>query len=133
MARHASHADTPAGPRRYCSRVFASDPDPKGVFLTLLRIYLRPGKASRVHLEPALGLIASQGVRIDAQEVLALLPPMVTMRDVQSFFVRTLREGHARRDDTRVVKGLLKARRDQVDRGLMALQQRKVRITDTRM
>jgi hypothetical protein len=80
-----------------------------------------------------LALIASQGVRIDAQEVLALLPPMVTVHDVHSFFVRTLRDGHARRNEARVVKEVLKTRKEQVDRGLMRLQQKRVRITDIRM
>jgi Vam6/Vps39-like protein vacuolar protein sorting-associated protein 39 len=78
-------------------------------------------------------LIASQGVRIDAQEVIALLPPMVTVQDVHSFFTRTLRDGHARRNESRVVKRLLSTRKEQVERGLMGLQHRRVRITDIRM
>lgn len=117
----------------YCAKIYQTQPDPKGVFLQLLRIYLRPNGTQQPKLEPALRLIATHGTRVDAQEVLALLPPFVTMNDVNEFFVKTLRDGHAKMNQSRITKQLLKTRKEQVDRGLMKMQQKRVRITDIRM
>lgn len=118
---------------RYCSRVYASAPDPKGVFLLLLGLYLRPTSSDPVLLPPALELIASQGTRLDAKEVLEMLPPLVTMEDVRAFFVKTLRDGRKRRNEAKIVRGLVSARKEEVERCLMDLQEKRVRITDQRM
>ena len=119
----------------YCSRVYAKDPDPHGIYLMLLRLYLRPDPkiSSDILIAPALVLIAKQGTRLDAQEVLDLLPPLLTMEEVKHFFLKTLREGHAKRNDHRVVKQLLSARKEETERILMGLQVKRVRITDQRM
>lgn len=66
-------------------------------------------------------------------EVISLLPPLLTMQDVEPFFMRTLREGTAQRNDARVLRELVKARSEQIDRSLMKLQERRVKITDSRM
>ncbi|KAK4684616.1 Vam6/Vps39-like protein vacuolar protein sorting-associated protein 39, partial [Tremellales sp. Uapishka_1] len=120
----------PLSRRSYCSKVYAKAPDPHGIFLLLLRIYLH---SSPILLPPALSLIAKHGVKLDASEVINLLPPLVTMEDVKSFFMRTLRDGHSKLNDHRVVKQLLSARKEEVERGLMGLQVRRVRITDQRI
>lgn len=86
-----------------------------------------------MRLEPALNLIATHGTRVDAQEVLNLLPSRVTMNDVREFFVKTLRDGHAKTNQSKITKQLLKTRKEQVDRSLASLQQKRVRITDIRM
>ncbi|ORY29789.1 hypothetical protein BCR39DRAFT_588162 [Naematelia encephala] len=118
----------------YCGRLYAKEPDPHGIFLLLLRIYLLPAKPSDpVLLDPAISLIATHGVRLDANEVLALLPPLVTMEDVKAFFVRTLRDSHAKKNDHRVVKSLVSARKERVDRVLMGLQIKRVRVSDQRI
>ena len=118
---------------RYCGKVYQNEPNPKGVFLQLLRIYLHPVNGQKPRLEPALKLIATHGTRIDAQEVLDLLPSVVTMQDVREFFVKTLRDGHAKINQSVITKQLLQSRKEQVDRGLMKMQQKRVRITDIRM
>lgn len=118
---------------RYCSKVYSTSPDPKGIFLLLLRLYLRPSTPDPVLLGPALGLIGSQGTRLDAKEVLDLLPPLVTMEDVRSFFIKTLRDGRKRRNEAKIVRGLVGARKEEVDRALMGLQENRVRITEQRM
>ncbi|KAI5452750.1 Vacuolar morphogenesis protein 6 [Naganishia albida] len=117
----------------YCAKIYQTQPDPKGVFLQLLRIYLSPNGDQQPKLEPALRLIATHGTRVDAQEVLALLPSFIAMHDVQEFFVKTLRDGHAKMNQSRITKQLLKTRKEQVDRGLMKMQQKRVRITDIRI
>lgn len=118
----------------FCSKVYSGDPNPHGIYLTLLNIYLRPAKAEAdILLAPAIQLIASNGPRIDPQAVLDLLPPLVTMEDVRLFFVRTLRDGHAKKNERRVVKNLASARKEEVERVLMEMQMKRVRVRDQRM
>ncbi|KAG8887443.1 Vacuolar morphogenesis protein 6 [Tulasnella sp. 332] len=128
---------------RYCKRVYHTEPDPKGIFLTLLRIYLRPSSKATVTgvqvqaqgqpvllLAPALDLISRHSPRLDAAETLQLLPPLVNAEDVRVFLLEALQ---APKVDTRFTKELWKARRDQIDRKLMVLQSNRVRVTDSRM
>lgn len=117
---------------RYCKQIYQPKSPTSNVFLTLLRIYLRPTiKPTPTDLlAPALELISRHNPRLDPVETLNLLPPLVTAEDVRAFLIEALR---APIFDTRVVKHLSKARSDQVARRLMALQTRRVRVTDSRM
>jgi len=81
-------------------------------------------------LEPALELISRHGPRLDAVETLQLLPPLVTADDIRSFLIEVLRTPVF---DTRVTREISKARNDQLSRKLMALQSRRVKVTDSRM
>lgn len=63
-------------------------------------------------------------------ETLKLLPPLVTAQDLKEFLIDALREPVF---DTRVIRQIGKARNDQVARKLVALQARRVKVTDTRM
>ncbi|KAF4597180.1 Vacuolar morphoproteinsis protein 6 [Pleurotus pulmonarius] len=117
----------------YCKRVYKPGSETDGVFLTLLRIYLRPtANLSREHdlLQPALDLIARQSPRLDAAETLQLLPPLVTAQDVGRFLKDTLR---APVFDTQVVRNISKARNDHLSRQLMHLQSKRVKVTDSRI
>ena len=105
----------------------------------LLRIYLRPAgqprspttaQAPESLLGPALDLISRHSPRLDSVEVLQLLPPMVKASEIRAFLTEALR---TTRVDDRITRELWKAREDQVDRKLMAMQSRRVRITDSRM
>jgi hypothetical protein len=101
------------------------------IFLILLRIYLRPtAQTSADLLRPALALISRHSRRLDTVKVLQLLPPLVTMEDIQTFLSDALR---APVFDTRVVRHISKARNDQLSRKLMALQMKRVKVTDSRM
>lgn len=116
---------------RYCKRVYRPDTDTEGIFLSLLRIYLQPTtKVSADLLHPALDLISRHGPRLDPVESLHLLPPLVTAQDVRAFLMEALR---APIFDTQVVREISKARNEQVARKLVALQSRRVKVTDTRM
>ena len=132
--------------RRYCNRVFdPSSPKTSSIFLTLLRIYLQPGVSSTAKsstsstlslpppatlLQPALQLISRHSRRLDATETLKLLPPLVQARDVREFLVESLR---VPRFDTRVIREIAKARRDDVATRLMVLEERRVKVVDSRM
>lgn len=63
-------------------------------------------------------------------KTLELLPPLVTAHDLKEFLVDAIR---APVFDTRVVRNVSKARNDQIARKLVALQARRVKVTDTRM
>jgi tetratricopeptide (TPR) repeat protein len=113
----------------YCKRVYAQDPDPRGVFLSLLKIYLRPSSSANL-LQPALDLIVRQGPHLDSIETLQLLPPLVTAESVRGFLVQALRTP---RIETRVMAKVWKARVDSVNERTMGLHQRRVRVTDSRI
>ncbi|KAF7312336.1 Rab guanyl-nucleotide exchange factor [Mycena indigotica] len=119
---------------QHCARVYSASGRTANVYLTLLRIYLRPNANAKLSvsdlLEPALGLIARHSPQLDSVATLELLPPLVSTQDIHKFLVNAL---HAPVFDTRVVKNLSKARGDQVDRLLMGLQTRRVKVTDSRI
>ena len=127
---------------RYCKQVYQRVPDPKGVFLTLLRIYLRePASVTsskppplqierKFFLDPAKDLISRHGARLDPVEVLELLPPLVSAKDVRGFLLEAL-DGPT--IHSRVTRELWKARRNEVDAHLLSLRERRVKIADTRM
>jgi Vam6/Vps39-like protein vacuolar protein sorting-associated protein 39 len=75
-------------------------------------------------------LIARHGPRLNPEETLQLLPPLVSARDLRVFLTGALR---IPRFDIRVVRGVAEARRDQVARKLMYLEANRVKIMDSRM
>ncbi|KAG8897845.1 Vacuolar morphogenesis protein 6 [Tulasnella sp. 403] len=120
-----------AAAESYCKRVYQTVPNPKGIFLTLLRIYLRPSSAgASASLTPALDLISRHSPRLDSAEVLKMLPPFVNATDVRVFLTEALK---APRIDTRITRELYKARAHQVDRKLMALHSKRVKVADSRI
>ncbi|KAF5367067.1 hypothetical protein D9758_003934 [Tetrapyrgos nigripes] len=116
---------------KYCKKHYHPDGETKNVFLTLLRIYLRPAVNINLDLlQPALDLISRHSPRLDTVEALQLLPPMVTIQDIRTFLMEGLK---LPRFDTSVVRQISKAHDDQASRRLMALQSRRVKVTDSRM
>ena len=116
---------------RYCKSIYQPDTPTSSIFLTLLRIYLRPTSDKSVDfLQPALDLISRHGPRLDTVETLQLLPPLVTAQNVKQFLMDALREPIF---DTRVVREINKARNVNVTRKLMILESKRVRVTDSRM
>jgi hypothetical protein len=120
----------------YCRRVWldasATRPADADVFLTLLRLYLRPSDGAALQLEPALRLIARHGARIDAVAALELLPPLVQLRDIEAFAKKTLQQDAARRNEARVVREIQASRALQLDERLLRLHARRVKVTETR-
>ncbi|KAK8861657.1 hypothetical protein IAR55_002480 [Kwoniella newhampshirensis] len=123
----------------YCVRNY---PNNAQIFLLLLQIYLRPLPSTtsaksqpltKALLAPALSLISKHSTSLPPSPVLDLLPPLVPMSDVQAFFMRTLREDHSKMNDKRVVSSLVKGRREEVERVLLGLEVKRVRVTDQRI
>ncbi|KAJ7284535.1 hypothetical protein C8J57DRAFT_1669706 [Mycena rebaudengoi] len=115
----------------HCRRVYRAGTETSAVYLTLLRIYLQPTvKPTTDLLQPALELVARHSSQLDAVDTLQLLPPLVTTKDIRTFLIGALRTPVF---DTRVIRNLSKARGDQVERNLMALQAKRVKVTDSRI
>lgn len=120
-----------SGAGRYCRSVSAETPDDRGgIFITLLRILLRPPSSQ---FDAALKLIANNGSRIDAAEVLDLLPPLVKMTDVGVFLTKSLRTTRQAMREASITRDLYRARLDQLERGVMGLEERRVRIDEGRV
>ena len=103
----------------------------KDVFLTLLKIYLQPTQGDpSTYLKPALELISRQSPRLDTVQTLELLPSWITTQEVKAFLYDSLRQPIF---DTKVVREVGKARKDQVSGKLVALESRRVKVTDSRM
>jgi hypothetical protein len=77
-----------------------------------------------------LALVSRHSPRLNAVETLQLLPPLVTTQELKSFLFEAVREPVF---DTRVIREIRKSRSESVDRKLMTLQSRRVKVTDTRM
>ncbi|CAD6933013.1 unnamed protein product [Tilletia controversa] len=136
---------------QYCTGVYAAQrrPEDEQVFLTLLRIYLRPreglasnfkdeaqgsnGTAPSSMLQPALALIGRHGSRIDADQVIDLLPPLVTMQSILPFAQRTLQHSAACRASLRVESAIRKERSLQADERLASAKARKFRVSQSLM
>ncbi|KAJ7650763.1 hypothetical protein FB45DRAFT_25587 [Roridomyces roridus] len=115
----------------HCISVYRPGTETANVYLTLLRLYLRPtDKNAPDLLKPALDIVARHSHQLDAVDTLQLLPPLVSTQDVRTFLIGALR---APIFDTRVIRNISKARGDQVDRKLMNLQTKRVKITDSRI
>ncbi|GMK59883.1 hypothetical protein CspeluHIS016_0901000 [Cutaneotrichosporon spelunceum] len=120
-----------AAAEAYCARVHAKEPE-RRLFLHLLRLYLRPAK-EEVLVAPALALVARHGTRMDPRAVLDLLPPLVAVKELHDFFLRTLGDERARRNEHHITRGLLAARKAQAERLVVGLEVKRVRVTDQRI
>ena len=67
---------------------------------------------------------------MDATETLKLLPPLVQARDVKEFLIESLR---VPRFDTRIVREIAKTRKDDAATRLMVLEEKRVKVVDSRM
>jgi tetratricopeptide (TPR) repeat protein len=119
----------------YCRKIQQQD-ESSPVFLTLLRIYLRPKFEGRlqgkVELEAALGLISRHGSRIDSVATLDLLPPLVKLQAVEQFTSKALRQVEGKRNEQLILNQVAKERALQVDESCLRLHSRRVKVTDTR-
>lgn len=126
----------------------------RNVFLTLLRIYLRPtsnvntitsqsakstseenpssSSDSYLQLEPAISLISRHSARLDTSSVLSLLPPLVKLKDIQSFTTRALQQSTANRNEYRVLREISQARDLQVEERRISRLRKRIRVEENR-
>ncbi|CAG8513221.1 6470_t:CDS:10, partial [Acaulospora colombiana] len=105
----------------------------KNVFLSLLRVYLRPMNGEEVMIEPALRLLSRHGSHMNASAALNMLPPSTKVSQLYSFFEKYIRESNRNRNMNMIVKNLLRANQHQAEEQLLFYRSRRVKIDEDRM
>ncbi|GAA6019853.1 hypothetical protein JCM11491_004841 [Sporobolomyces phaffii] len=119
---------------QYCKRVYDSDESMRStIFPLLLRLYLRPRPSHPLLFGPALSLLSTHAARIDPLEAFELLPPLVSLDDMQIYLKKTLRRSTERRREAAMVKNVARSWVDQTERDLVDLEERRVKITESRV
>lgn len=103
------------------------------IFHLLLRIYLRPRASHPLLFGPALALISAHASSIDAIEVFDLLPPLVALSDIKVFLEKTLRKSGERAREAEIVKGIGRSWVESKEREIVGLEERRVKITESRL
>ncbi|CAG8513454.1 4628_t:CDS:10 [Ambispora leptoticha] len=115
----------------YCIKKYNDKNNPvKKVFLSLLRVYLKPSDGEEVMIEPALRLLSRHGTHVNASEALEMLPPTIKVSQLYGFVEKYIRESNRNRNMNMIVKNLLKADQSQQ---LMFYRSRRVKIDEDRM
>ncbi|CAG8620842.1 4772_t:CDS:10 [Paraglomus brasilianum] len=118
----------------YCLKIYnEADEKAKNVFLSLLRVYLRPKSGEPVMIEPAIRLLSRHGAHVDASKALDMLPPSIEVAQLYKFVEKYIRESNRNRCINIIVKNLLKADQYQVQEQLLFYRSRRVKIDDDRM
>ena len=113
---------------RYCNQIYLKDmsspansptrtrrlstPDqedgPPSVYQTLLSLYLSPLPPRQPQWEPALELLAKHGSRLPASSTLALIPEVLAIKKLESYFRARIRAANTVVNEGRIVAGLRK-------------------------
>ncbi|CAG8564725.1 9381_t:CDS:10, partial [Ambispora gerdemannii] len=118
----------------YCIKKYNDKNNPiKKVFLSLLRVYLKPSDGEEVMIEPALRLLSRHGTHVNASEAIEMLPPNIKVSQLYGFVEKYIRESNRNRNMNMIVKNLLKADQSQAQEQLMFYRSRRVKIDEDRM
>lgn len=97
-------------------------------------MYLRPkSKDEAIRHEAALSLIASHAQSFDTIDVLDLLPPLVSLAEIRTFLEKSVRLSRQRAREQTMIRNVSKALLEAQDNDLVALESRRVKITDSRV
>ena len=110
---------------RYCNQVFLAessrstpsfhsrrlttmDPEdgPPSIYHTLLSLYLSPPPPYKPQWVPALDVLAKHGARMPASTTLELIPEILPISDLESYFRGRIRSGTTIVNESRVISGL---------------------------
>jgi hypothetical protein len=116
----------------YCKRVYASEPS-GNVFLTLLKIYLKPQAGDEPLLLPALELLARHGTRINADNALSLLPPLITVKELDRFLYDAVTRQAEDKHHVRLKREVYRSHLDHLQQADVLLKSQYVKITDSRL
>ncbi|OLL23333.1 Vam6/Vps39-like protein, partial [Neolecta irregularis DAH-3] len=92
----------------YCQRIYNSPNPDHSVFLTLLKLYLKPPSRSPVQVSPALAILSRHGSRLNARETLNLLPPTTHIAKLVSLLTNHIRIETSQLHESRVLSNLEK-------------------------
>ena len=86
----------------------ANDPEDAApsIYNTLLSLYLSPPPPNNPQWEPALTILAKHGARMPAHSTLNLIPEVLPIKDLQSYFRGRIRSANTIVNESRIVAGL---------------------------
>lgn len=108
---------------RYCNQVYLKELAPpasptqtrrssiteeskSSIYHTILSLYLSPPAPYKPQWEPALNILANHGARMPASSTLELIPEVLPIKDLESYFRGRIRSANTVRNESRIVAGL---------------------------
>jgi len=113
-------------PHRYCNQVYFSQSSPTSVtalarrpststeegppsiYHTLLSLYLSPPPPNKPLWDPALDILAKHGSRLPASSTLGLIPEVVAIQKLESYFTTRIRSANGIVNESRFVASIQK-------------------------
>jgi len=117
----------------YCAKHYNSEKeDSRDVYLSLLRVYLKPPDNLEPMQQPAMKLLNKHYQRIDTPRALDLLPANIPIKELYPFFESVLRDITKNRRNNQVIKNLLKSENLQIREQLIKDRSHVIKITEDR-
>ena len=110
---------------RYCNQVYLKELSPpssptqtrrfsavdredatSSIYHTLLSLYLSPPPPNKPQWEPALDILAKHGARMPASSTLELIPEVLPIKDLESYFRGRIRSANTKVNESRIVAGM---------------------------
>lgn len=120
--RETSPISSPTRSRQRSTTNF--EDSPPSIYHSLLSLYLSPPPPNEPQWGPALDILARHGSRLPASSTLALIPEVLPVQKLESYFQARIRSANTIVNEARVLGGLRKA----VDIG----EEAKLHLGDTR-
>ena len=92
--------------RRRSSSVTDPEDAPPSIYHTLLSLYLSPPPPHQPQWGPALNVLAKHGARMPASSTLDLIPEVLPIKDLESYFRGQIRSAKTISNQNRIVAGL---------------------------
>ena len=99
-------AETSKKPTSPRSSVTESEDAPPSIYHTLLSLYLSPPPPHKPQPGPALNILAKHGARMPASSTLDLIPEVLPLKDLESYFRGQIRSASTVANEGHVVTGL---------------------------
>ena len=92
-----------------------TDDRPPTIYHALLALYLSPPPPHKPQWEPALEILAKHGSRLPASSTLELIPEVLPIKDLESYFQGRIRSANTIVHEARIVNGLMKTTDDNLE------------------
>ena len=102
-------ADTPSSPKlAHSTRSSTADPEDAqpSIYHTLLSRYLSPPPPYKPQWGPALNVLAKHGARMPASSTLDLIPEVLPVKDLESYFRGRIRSANSVVNEDKIVAGM---------------------------
>ncbi|KAK0653221.1 Vam6/Vps39-like protein [Lasiodiplodia hormozganensis] len=89
------------------------------IYHTLLSLYLTPPPPHKPNWEPALSLLSKHGARLPASSTLELIPSVLPVKDLESYFCGRIRSANSVMNEERIVSQLRAVEKLEVESALL--------------